>query len=95
MRQGARGHFARGFFADRAEFFQRRGRHAQHVLFGGIGIGDEAAIEIIGTPGNGGHLLTDPASSAGFRRRHHPAALLEFGADFGRQRRKRVVFHIA
>ena len=76
--------------ASRHRAMRRRcsaGGHAEHLDLGLVGIGDEAAVEHRGGPGNVGQRRGDHAARAGFGRRHHDAPALA-GAEQCRSARR-------
>ncbi|OJU21152.1 MAG: hypothetical protein BGN84_05420 [Afipia sp. 62-7] len=72
-------HGGRGFLAHRAEGLQRRRVHAEHLVLGFVGVGDETAIDHIGRSGNVGQRACDKAAGARFgggnRQLAHPAQI--------------------
>ncbi len=61
-------HLDRGLLADRTETVERRSLDAEHRVLGGIGIGDEAAIDHVGRAGNFGQCASDESRRCRTRR---------------------------
>ena len=67
------GHRPRRLLADRAVPRERRGRNAEQLLLGRVGIDDEAALDHVGRARNLRQQPGDQPAGARFRRRDHQA----------------------
>lgn len=72
--EGAPGHGADSRLAHRAVALDRRRRHAEDLPFGGVGIGDEAAVDDGGGAGDVREGGGDATPGTGLGRGDHPAA---------------------
>eukprot|EP01136_Pigoraptor_vietnamica_P028583 Opistho-1_new@7578 len=91
VRQRAGGHGARHRLAHRAVRFDQRRGHTEQLVLGGVGVGDEAALEPVAGARDLGAGAGDQAAGAALGRGHHPAARLEFAREGGHQISR--VFH--
>ena len=79
------GHLANGGLAHRSELRERLLAHAEELHLRLVRIGDEAAVEPVGAPGNVGDRAGDEAPGAGFGGRHAPPARPKRAAQFRRE----------
>ena len=68
-------HGAGDVLAHRAVALDQPDRNAEHLALRGVGIGDEAALEHVGSAGNGGEGGGEQAAGAGFGGGEQIAAL--------------------